>query len=59
MDWFNVDPLIFTDGCLSETLLIFSGTSITITWPEVGIGENVQVSCPCGNIVSLSPLFNL
>ncbi|XP_019854701.1 PREDICTED: uncharacterized protein LOC109583709 [Amphimedon queenslandica] len=41
------------DGCSSETLAVTTGSSLSIMWPEVGIGAVARPNCPCGSLVSI------
>ena len=46
--------MLFIDGCESQSTILGSDSTVVIDWPEVGIGEEVFVTCPCGDI-DLSP----
>ena len=45
----------FTDGCRPETTILTSQSGdpsldIYLQWPEINIGEEAVVKCPCGGV---------
>ncbi len=50
MHFIHTVNVLFTDGCEPRRTVLGSDSSAGIDWPEVGIGEEASVSCPCGDL---------